>query len=312
MPRAGVTILVSTLAAAVLVACAQQPSPRDGARAADGRASAQDGARLRVDGRNADGRTRSDGVTPGRDGANAADSAADRCARALICDHFDKDKAGSAPGSPWTVSTAQGSVRVDTTRSYSGNNSVLFRTDTTVAGGKRAQIRINGKPLFPVSGNSFYGRMMIWLASLPSGVVHWSLIRSSGTISGSSSTATYNYGTQRNGRIIANYYQSPSKSDCWKHSATTLPVKRWACIEWQYKGPANTMKIWIDGKAITDVTVVNKGAGCLGPDSNATWTAPQFDMLALGWQNYAATGRHDLWIDDVAIDTQRIPCPPKP
>ena len=81
---------------------------------------------------------------------------------------------------------------------------------------------------------------------------------------GQSYHALYRYGGQlpsRSGttfvgsQLMANYdtpdsYPSADgpRSDCWQHAnRSVVPVGKWSCVEWQFDGPNNTMRIWLDG-----------------------------------------------------------------
>jgi hypothetical protein len=155
-----------------------------------------------------------------------------------------------------------------------------------------------------------YGRMMIYVTQVPADVVHWSILQGEGAVPGMNITwAVYRYGGQYNTRMMANYDSSPLKSDCWKHSQTTIPQNRWACVEWQLDGPNNTLRFWLDGQSLADLTVMQKGEGCIAHDTMDNWWAPTFSAIRLGWEHYQQ-GPGELWIDDVVLDTGRVGCPP--
>jgi hypothetical protein len=174
---------------------------------------------------------------------------------------------------------------------------------------EKAYMSLEGAPFFPLPGNAMYGRMMIYVTQVPADVVHWSILQGEGAVPGMNITwAVYRYGGQYNTRMMANYDSSPLKSDCWQHSQTTIPQNRWACVEWQLDGPNDTMRFWLDGQALSDLTVVQKGAGCIAHDTMDSWWAPAFSAIRLGWEHYQQ-GPGELWIDDVVLDTSRVGCP---
>src|SRR5882672_2071408 len=183
---------------------------------------------------------------------------------------------------------------------------------TTSAGACVAYIIMRPKkplPVFPVPGNGFFGRMMMYATQAPADVVHWTIVQGEGPVPGKNITnAVYRYGGQYNLRFMANYDSGPAKSDCWHHSKTTIPLNKWACVEWQFDGPTNTLRFWLDGQAITDLTVVGKGDGCIAHDTMDNWYAPTFSALRLGWEHYQL-GPGELWIDDVVVDGKRVGCP---
>ena len=263
------------------------------------------------------------GGTAGTTGTGGA--SADTCASAIFCDDFEKYTAGQAPGSPWTTALGSGTAAVDTAQFHSGGKSVKFTTqakDST----KTAYIRLNNAPVFPVTGNAFYGRMMFRLEAAPTASVHWTLIQGTGTVPGQSYRSQYRYGGQQpvtsggtfvGSQMMANYETPDSysgngpSSDCWFHAnKVVVPVGKWSCVEWQFDGPNNTMKLWLDGAAVDSLTVKGVGQGCVNQPATYAWTAPTFSTLDLGWESYQTDDARTLWIDDVAIGTSRLGCPP--
>ena len=99
------------------------------------------------------------------------------------------------------------------------------------------------------------------------------------------------------------------------HSATRMPVQRWACLEWHFSADRNEMQLWLDGAELTDMHVVDRpttaGSGCLGNATGGEWLAPpEFTTLHLGWESYQLSSNdRNLWVDDVVIATERVGCP---
>jgi hypothetical protein len=270
------------------------------------------------------------GGTTGSAGAagttGAGGSAGDPCATALFCDDFESYTAGNAPGAPWMRQVSSGSTAaVDTTQARSGTKSVKF-VAASGSGSKTAYIRLAStsmKTIFPVTPNVVYGRMMFRLEAAPTGDVHWTFLEGSGLVPGQSYHALYRYGGQHpvmNGstfvgsQLMANYETPDSyggtgpKSDCWQHAnKVVIPEGKWSCAEWQFDGPNNTMRLWLDGAAIDTLTVVGAGSGC--GTATAVWTAPTFDRFDLGWESYQQDTARTIWIDDVVVSKTRIGCP---
>lgn len=260
-----------------------------------------------------------DAGSGGASGGASGGGSGDACASALFCDDFESYTADQAPGGSWKTRTNSGTVVVDGTQARSGSKSVKL---TAQAGGniKTAFMRIEGSPVFPVDGNAFYGRMMFYLESAPTADVHWTFIEAGGLVPGQDYRALYRYGGQHpvegGSQLMANYETPDSyadigpKTDCWLHSqGEVVPVGRWACVEWQYDGPNNTMRIWMDGVALEDLTMTGTGQGCVSGAMNFTWTAPTFGHLELGWESFQQDDARTIWIDDVVISTMPIGCP---
>ena len=89
-----------------------------------------------------------------------------------------------------------------------------------------------------------------------------------------------------------------------------FPAQSIAGVEWQFDGPNDTMRFWLDGVAVDSMTVQGTGEGCVTPPSDQTWKAPAFDTLDLGWESYQGDSARTLYIDDVVLSTSRVGCPP--
>jgi hypothetical protein len=228
------------------------------------------------------------------------------CAGALFCDDFESYT--GTPDMPWTINKNEGNVVIDGAQHRSGANAVKFTT-TGAKAYQQAFISLT-KP-FPIASNAFYGRMMIYATKAANDGVHWTMIQGEGSVTTPAiERAVVRYGGQHQQTMMANYDSNPLKSDCWRHSATKMPEGKWACMEWYFEGATNTQKFWLDGKAIDDLTVVEKGEGCLAHDTEDKWLFPQFKKVSLGWESYQTDDAREVWIDDVAIGTTQIGCPP--
>jgi hypothetical protein len=113
--------------------------------------------------------------------------------------------------------------------------------------------------------------------------------------------------------IRAKETDSPSV-DCGKSSSSGYPEKTWICVEWQFDGASNEMRYWIDGQAQTGVDVTKVGGGCVPgrAPTGGIWQAPIFDKLMIGWYSQPFNKPVELWVDDVAVGTDRIGCPQAP
>jgi hypothetical protein len=257
-------------------------------------------------------------------GADADGGAADPCKAARFCETFETYPTGKPPAGGWKAQTNLGAISVVDTEHFGGGKSVKFTTQSA-SGGKTAYIRLDVASVFPAPGNMYFGRMMARLESAPEQSVHWTFIQSGGLIEGQNYHALYRYGGQqpiKNGttfvgtQLMANYETPDSyggtgpSSDCWNHSnAKVMPVAKWTCIEWQFDGPNDTMRFWLDDAAIDTLTVQGKGQGCVHQDKTFEWKAPRFDNVQLGWESYQQDTERTLYIDDVVISTTRVGCP---
>jgi len=226
-----------------------------------------------------------------------------------VCDDFEDYDVGMDPGGPWELDENNGAVEVDDAQAVSGTKSVRFNTNAGQY--KSALIAIEGSP-FPVTGNAFWGRMMLYITQAANDGVHWTMIAGEGPDAAhNNDLASVRYGGQHQKRLMANYWSEPNTSDCWHHSETVIPEGRWACMEWFFDGPNETMQFYLDGNAIDDLTVVGMGEPntCIPDATQNNWYFPDFERVAVGWQSYQDDDAREVWIDDVALALARVGCP---
>jgi hypothetical protein len=242
---------------------------------------------------------------------------------AKFCDDFD-GYSGTALG-PWAVHTEKsGQVKLDTTHAHSGTQSLYF----TVSPGTRgpnaddehvAFIETQTSSIFPLAGDAMYGRMMVFIDQVPTDILpHWTTIELDGKPVGTSalSNVSYRLGVQSvytPGGFLANYQNDPIEPDCATFSRQTgLAEKKWVCLEWLYNSPSHQVQLWVDGASKAAVSVMGTSETC--GVGNQTWYGPKMDtsaVLSLGIRAYQTVPfKMSYWVDDVAIDTKRIGCPP--
>jgi hypothetical protein len=96
-------------------------------------------------------------------------------------------------------------------------------------------------------------------------------------------------------------------SDTYDHvaeSAAPLPVERWFCLEWQMHldAAAGQSHVWVDGQALAELDV-----------SGATQPDPPVGRVSLGSLFFgdppdSTEPVHELWLDEVIIDSRRVGC----
>jgi hypothetical protein len=253
--------------------------------------------------------------------AGAAGGSGDACATALFCDDFEGGTTGSTPEG-WTLPSMSGgaTLGLDGEHFVSGAQSVKV---TVPSGDGGAMMALTGAPVFPLSGNAFYGRMMVFWETAPETAVHWTIVEGRGLVPSQTYHAAYRLGGQHpvtdNGAFVGSQvmlnYETPDSyggngpsSDCWRHANRhVLPTGVWSCVEWHFDGPSNGMTFWIDGEEVVSVT--ETGDGCVAQSATYPWTAPDFDELRVGYEAYQADGARTFYIDDVALASGRIGCP---
>ncbi|MDB4945002.1 MAG: hypothetical protein JWP97_4536 [Labilithrix sp.] len=250
-----------------------------------------------------------DAGVPAPDAAPPADAALpDPCAGRAVCDSFESAAPGGKPDpATWKVLENSGTVTVSDARAHTGTHSVKLAT--TMAQYQRAMIQTAGAPLFPLPGNTLYGRMWVYLENAAAHSVHWNMISAGGAVPGHSGvTAVYDYGGQLD-VLLALYDTQGAKTDCGTHSARAMPIGTWTCFAWAYKGPTNEMQLFDQAGEITDMHVVNKGQQCLSHDLGDQWIAPTFANASVGWESVQTDAGHTMYIDDVILDDEPVSCP---
>jgi hypothetical protein len=260
------------------------------------------------------------GTSAGGTSAGApAGGSADPCAGALFCDDFEDYDKGKSPGAPWAERVNSGTVAIDDTQHVSGSKSVKFTTDAK-SSTKTAFLRLKSDSVFPVAGNLFYGRMMVRLESAPTESVHWTLLQATGTVPNQTYRSQYRYGGQHpvtgGSQLMANYETPDSYSgngpstDCWVHAnMKVLPTAAWVCVEWEFDGPNDAMRFWMNDQALEDLSVNGTGQGCVSQSATYRWTAPNFEELEIGWESYQNDAARTLYIDDLVVSKTRVGCP---
>ena len=215
-------------------------------------------------------------------------------APAALCEDFE---AGNLE--QFAVLETGGVFDVDATHVYSGGSAVMLTIPANQRGGF---LEAAGAPLFPLTGNTVWGRLMVYFEDLPSG--HFDTVRGAPEGGG---TPWYNIGGQGKA-LLFNYYSGAL--DCWSTVANKppLPLKKWVCWEFQIDGSKNDMALWVDRQPSHSIN--DTGQGCVG-GKQGTWAAPTFGSVRLGQVNAQTTGNQTrLWMDDIALGTSgRIGCP---
>lgn len=246
------------------------------------------------------------------------------CATALLCDDFEAHTSGKVPGAPYSDATGDSgaSVTISNERAFSGTQSVHIQAGAGRAY-RRGYFALHGAPVFPAASSEMYGRAMVWLESAPitpegQPPVHWTLLQGEGRSANDQYNSIYRLGGQHQegAGLMANFETTPpTKTDCWQHSQSRMPVQQWACIEWHFVVASNEMEMWVDGKELTELHIVDgkagEGSGCIGHDLKDQWLAPPaFNSLYLGWERYQEpTNDRNVWFDDLAVSLERIGCP---
>ncbi|MEO9966679.1 MAG: hypothetical protein ABJF11_12860 [Reichenbachiella sp.] len=216
----------------------------------------------------------------------------------IFHDSFEYYDIGVPPTGPWTGS-GKGVIRVDSTRSHTGDLAIYFESGEGFS--ERAFLKLVGTPVFPFAYNRMRGSFYLWLEEASPDGIHWTMIQASGPNKDGYSSDV-RYGGQHEKRLMANYDTKGRNTDCWQHSAVSIPERQWIKIGWQFDGSKNSARFWLDDQLIEDLSIDGKGQDCLADDLAGDWVFPRFDELLIGWVDYqTGGGTRRFWIDDVKL-----------
>jgi hypothetical protein len=79
---------------------------------------------------------------------------------------------------------------------------------------------------------------------------------------------------------------------------------KWHCVEWHIDGPTQAYDFYLDGVKVDKISIAN------GPGNYTGSEIPNaYQEVRIGWTNYqTAPPGFTAWIDDIALDSQRIGC----
>jgi len=228
---------------------------------------------------------------------------ATRCAKlnAQLCEDFES---GTLDKTIWEV--GGNAPVIDAGKAMRGTKSAHFHT---VANGLSF---IKEKKTFPAVNNTFWGRMFFYIDALPvtPDYAHFTIIEGAGT--GDSSRVREGgqyrkFGVGTDGGPSGDW--TNIDADPTKATAKEIPEKQWMCVEWLYKGDTNETRFFWDGTEHLSLYTFPKVKH--GANANVEYNLPKFDSVWVGWWMYqqSPTPDHfDVWIDEIAIDKDRIGC----
>jgi hypothetical protein len=211
-----------------------------------------------------------------------------RCATsgALLCEDFEN----GLDAATWAKATAgDGTVEVDELHAARGKKALHVHT-----GSGSGHAWISEKKTFPIMNNMLFGRMYVWFEDAITTDGHFSLAEGAGT----GTKALIRFGGQYQAFGVGTD-QGPS-GDWTDKDKTTIPNKKWLCMEFQFKSDTNEFRVWWDDQELTSLRS--------GPSKHPNFTMPQFTSLWFGWWMYNKQEPQDLWIDDIAVSNQPIGC----
>jgi hypothetical protein len=83
------------------------------------------------------------------------------------------------------------------------------------------------------------------------------------------------------------------------------PTNTWTCVEWLHDGGMDVSQFFVDGVEHPSLATTSSEHG----GAAVPYDLPSFRSVWFGWWQYQAdTEPFDVWIDEVAVDDERIGC----
>jgi hypothetical protein len=226
-----------------------------------------------------------------------------RCTSDLdFCEDFE----GSTLGADrWRIQTSGDEPALETVRAARGTRSVHFHT---VDNGLSL---IHTTEPFPAASNRYYGRLFVWFDSMPTAPewAHWT-IAASGSNSDETEVRVGGQYDNTINRFGVGTDRGPTGD--WtildEDPGDPVPVRTWVCVEWLHDAENDVTDLWWNGvlRPSLHTTATENGSS-----TTAEYLIPEIDTMFVGfwlYQTGTVPEEFDVWIDELAIDSERIGC----
>jgi hypothetical protein len=214
----------------------------------------------------------------------------------IICEDFESTAEGAVPAG-WTK---HGSAAVASDQAAHGKHSLKI---SAADAGERRIYTDAGK-----LGSGHWGRIFYRVqVPVPPVFVHSTMValQGVGPTRGDEEVRVVDTVKNANGKHQFLYNVQPNGSEFGTGSPYNWMFDgQWHCAEWHIDAPTQSYHFYYDGAEVTSIALDN-GAG----KYNGTDIPSSFSTLRVGWNNYqSAPPGFVAWIDEVALDAQRIGC----
>jgi hypothetical protein len=236
-----------------------------------------------------------------RDSAVAADTAVAGGCPFQLCEDFETVADGALPDpATWQrAGFASGTMEVVSNMAMRGRKSLHIKTPAAPS-----ETFLRETRTFPAMGNAFYGRLFFYVDRKPNAFVHWGVVEARGT--GNNNRIRYG-GIANGGPPVGNNWflfniqrLGANETGLDDDANPIIPPRTWVCMEWTFNGATNEARLWWDG---TERPKVHwKG-------TDPQFAMPMFREVNIGWALYQnIEAGYEVWIDAIAIDSQKIGC----
>jgi hypothetical protein len=219
---------------------------------------------------------------------------------------FCEDFEGSALSTDrWRVQTSGDQPALETVRAARGMGSIHFHTEDN------GLALIHTTEPFPAANNRYYGRLFVWFDAMPTAPewAHWT-IAASGSDSDETEVRVGGQYDNTINRFGVGTDRGPTGD--WtildEDPGDPVPVRSWVCVEWLHDGQNDVTDLWWDGvlRPSLHTTATENGSS-----TTAEYLIPELDTMFVGFWLYqpeTVPAAFDVWIDELAIDSERIGC----
>lgn len=221
----------------------------------------------------------------------------------LLCDGFEDASIDTAK---WTV-TQEGTTTLGITTDQAARGAQSVHIQTTNGFGY-----LKNTSVFPLTQNDYYGRMFLRVARYSTVAwAHWTVAEAAGNGDGSLIRVGGQYKTDASKNRWGIGSDGGPTGDWTTHDTDPdgapqePPLDTWTCLEWFHGGSSHETKFFTDGVEHPSLaTTTDEHGGNAVP-----YMLPEFTSLWFGWYQYQDDPQaFDVWIDEVAIDDERIGC----
>jgi hypothetical protein len=241
------------------------------------------------------GRTNDAGVSP--------DATAPACS-AVFCEDFET---GSLDTKRWTktdTDVSANSVKVQSTVVAPGHG--RFAAQFHAEGGSsRALIFLESLP--QTLRKHYFGRAHVRITDFPSEGGGHSAYVFSGSLAGYPWMDHHlEVGSYSSGSPVWQMTYWTGEGAEYIGSGGHIPKDAWFCLEWEFNDAPDQIAVWVDGDG------TKNGASLRNINNNASGLLGEFTSLGLGFRTWHPMGAPDIdvYIDDIALDSKRVPCVP--
>jgi hypothetical protein len=232
-----------------------------------------------------------------------------RCAAAgvMLCEDFES---GTLDTATWKVSGT--TPVIDTVQAARGSHALHIHMNGATTNGASY---IKETKTFPALAGTYYARAFVYFAHLPTAAsmtyAHWTAFASTTSIGEIRISGQFQNGKNLFG-VGTDSGSNASGTGDWTNSdkdpnnlPRTVPTGEWECIEWEHDSTDDITKVWWDG---VEHPSLDTTASIHGGNTNP-FAIPDLTGAWFGWQEYqASTEEFELWVDEIAVDAQRIGC----